>query len=437
MEQFHSKEKIRKEGNSLPSTLSGLFVYRRGNKVFALFTLLFLVLLLSLTVFLSQHRQVIKQHAASQTLAIHVSGNQLIDGQGQAIRLIGINRINTFCVSPQPYSSDIFGPSDAADVALMADWHINAVRLTLHEDCWLGINNAPAQYAGNNYRSAIVNFVNLVHRYGMYAIIDLHVNAPGTYLAQQQQAMADADHAPAYWTSVANTFKNDPAVIFEPYNEPVITTANAQTTNPWQCLRDGCTITQYYPCHDFTCPAISLQWQSAGMQTLVNSIRATGATNVISISGLHDSADLSQLLQYLPHDPQNQLTATFHNYGASATDNGDCGPSCWDSVIAPLAQRIPVITDEFGEGNCQTNYITQFMDWADQHNISYLPWIWANWGCNGYAYGLLTDWNGTRSSYGQVIYDHFHAVSFIINQPTVTPSYHPTPNPGRATLSGG
>jgi hypothetical protein len=416
---------MRRALHFLTSQLSSLFVHRRGNKLLSLFTLLVLLIALPLTVLFSQQRQEIRQHAASQPLAIHVVGNQLVNAQGQAIRLIGINRLNSFCSVTGSNASITFGPSDAADVALMADWHINAVRLTLHEDCWLGINNAPAQYSGNNYRSAIVNFVNLLHSYGMYAIISLVENAPGTYLAQQQQVMADADHAPAFWTSVASTFKNDPAVIFEPYNEPFIDTTNAQTTNPWQCLRDGCTITQYYPCFFFSCPAISLNWQAAGMQNLVNTIRATGATNVITISGLNKSADLSQLLQYLPHDSQNQLTATFHNYGDSATSNGGCGPSCWDSVIAPLAQKIPVITDEYGQDNCQTSYITQFMDWADQHHISYLPWAWTNWGCSGWALGLLTDWNGTRSSYGQVIYDHFHTVSFTINQPTNTPT--PTP----------
>ena len=32
------------------------------------------------------------------------------------------------------------GPADSTSVQAMAAWHINAVRVPLNEDCWLGIN---------------------------------------------------------------------------------------------------------------------------------------------------------------------------------------------------------------------------------------------------------------------------------------------------------
>ena len=35
-------------------------------------------------------------------------------------------------------------------------------------------------------------------------------------------ADGDEDHAPRLWTSVATTFKSDPAVIFDLFNEPYI-----------------------------------------------------------------------------------------------------------------------------------------------------------------------------------------------------------------------
>ena len=34
--------------------------------------------------------------------------------------------------------------------------------------------------------------------------------------------MAFADHAIAFWTSVATTFKTDPMVIFDLFNEPIL-----------------------------------------------------------------------------------------------------------------------------------------------------------------------------------------------------------------------
>jgi hypothetical protein len=347
----------------------------------------------------------------SSGLAIRVSGNQLVNAQGQPVRLIGVNLpAATPCVLPSKNAGVFRVPvADTTTVAAMANWHINVVRITLNEDCWLGINGVNPTYSGTTYQDTIINFINLLHKSGMYVIVDLHLNAPGTLKSTAQQAMADTDHAPAFWQSLATTFKNDPAVIFQPYNEPHIDSSNAQTTNPWACWRDGCTITQVKT--GYSSRPTSFSWQSAGMQSLVNTIRATGATNPILLGGLNYSSDLSQLLQFLPSDPQNQLIASFHNYKVVSPKGVtfvECGPICWDRVIATVAQKLPVITDELGENDCQSTYVSQYMAWADSHNISYLPWQWSTAPCS--AYGLLSDWNGTPSAYGQVFYNHFQVV---------------------------
>src|SRR5438045_3424395 len=157
--------------------------------------------------------------AAAGPLSIGVSGNHLVDGTGAPIRLLGVNRSGTEYACIQGWG--IFdGPNDAASVAAMAAWHINVVRIPLNEDCWLNINGVNAAYAGATYQSAIQTYVNLLHQRGLYAILELHWNAPGTSQATGQQVMPDADHSPAFWTSVATFFKADPAVLFELYNEP-------------------------------------------------------------------------------------------------------------------------------------------------------------------------------------------------------------------------
>jgi hypothetical protein len=345
---------------------------------------------------------------SSSGLAIYVSGNRLINKKGQTIRLIGVNAAaGVGCVTVGQSSPGIFfAPSTTQAAAAMASWHINAVRITMNEDCWLGINGINSAYSGSNYQNAIINFVNLLHSYGMYVIIDLHVNAPGTKEATSQQVMADADHATDYWKSVASVFKNDPAVIFDAYNEPHITTTNAQTADPWQCWRDGCTITVLDQGHNQPV-AGATPWQALGMQGLVNAIRSTGATNPIMLGGLNWSEDLTQFLQYLPNDPQHQLIASYHNYQGLRNTL-----FYWNSVIARIAKQMPVVTGEFGEKDCQTSFVSQYMNWADQHNISYLAWAW--WtpsDCN--ALGLLSDWNGSPSAYGQTFYDHFRAVNPI------------------------
>ena len=73
--------------------------------------------------------------------------------------------------------------------------------------------------------------------------------------------MPDAQYAPAFWTSVANTFKDDPAVVFDLFNEPYPDRATSTTAQAWTCWRDG-----------GTCPGIG--YEVAGMQDLAR--RRTG-----------------------------------------------------------------------------------------------------------------------------------------------------------------
>lgn len=79
-------------------------------------------------------------------------------------------------------------------------------------------------------------------------------------------------------------------------------------------------------------------------------------------------------------------------------------------MIAPIVQHMPVVTSEFGEKDCQTSFVSEYMDWADQHGISYLAWAW--WtptSCS--ALGLLSNYDGTPSAYGRAFYDHFRTVN--------------------------
>ena len=91
--------------------------------------------------------------------------------------------------------------------------------------------------------------------------------------------------------------------------------------------------------------------------------------------------------KYEPSDPAHQLAVSFHTYNFSGCN----GRSCWNSTIAPLAGKVPVVTGELGESGCTDTYIDQYMPWADAHGISYLGWTWnstgppSNWSCSARA----------------------------------------------------
>ena len=224
---------------------------------------------------------------------LHVVGNKLANSAGQTVVLHGVNRSGTEYACVQDW--DIFnGPSDAASVQAIAAWHVNAVRVPLNEDCWLSINGVDPQYSGTTYRQAIANYVSLLNQNGMAAILDLHWTAPGATLAEDQQPMADTDHSIDFWQSVAGTFKGN-QWSFRSVQRALPGRANnfSNATEAWTCLRDGGTCT-------------GIAYPVAGMQSLVNAVRATGATNVIMTGGLTWTNDLSQWLAYAAEGPDRE-----------------------------------------------------------------------------------------------------------------------------------
>jgi hypothetical protein len=330
--------------------------------------------------------------SASSITGLHVSHNHIVNDAGQTVRLLGAALSGTeyACVSNGTGFGVFDGPHDATAVDAMASWHINAVRISLNEDCWLDINGAPVQFSGTTYQQAIVNYVNLLNSKGMMAILDLHWNASGTTLATGQQTMADADHAPAFWTSVANTFKNNSSVLFDLYNEP--------HPQNWDCWLNGSTAANAAPCQD-------VNFAVAGMQALVNTVRATGANNILMLGGLAWANNLSQWLKYEPNDPQHNLAASFHLYNFNACSN----QSCWNSQIAPVAAQVPIVTGELGENDCNQAFVDDAMNWFDQHGMSYTGWAWKPYGC-GFP-SLILNYDGTPSEFGMGVKNRLTALA--------------------------
>jgi len=297
-------------------------------------------------------------------------------------------------------------PAKLSEITAMAAWHINSVRIPLNEDCWLGINGVDPTTTAPAYRAGLHQYVSLLHQHQMYAILDLHRSAPGSIPATSTQAMPDADHAPAFWSSVASSFLRDRAVVFDLYNEPYL--GDVLPTAPdhhWGCWLHGCTIDTVYSSGPAGRQPSTLSWQATGMQQLVNAIRSTGATQPVMLEGLTYAKDLTGWLTHLPADSERQLIASVHVYNEST---GCVNITCWNRQYVPVARKYPVVTGEFGEDDCAHGFIDQYMRFADANGISYLGWHWGiETDCSSQGtMALITDWNGTPSSSGVGLRDH-------------------------------
>ncbi len=389
--------------------------------------------------------------------ALHVAGNHFADAAGHRTRVFAAHLpTGEFtCVEPIHDPSRRGGvfavPTSMSVIARVRSWRFNALRISLNEQCWLGVNpllrgeppgygiqplRGPAASAAGaslqaRYRSAVRRVVARAHRAGLAVIFDLHWSAAGDAIAFAQWPLPDRDHSIPFWRSIARSFRTDPAVMFELFNEP---TRIPRSALSWRCLHDGCRLPN--SCADCLegvtsntlgcgrrCPTRARplgSYRSAGTQELVDTIRATGARQPILVPGRFYDNDLRGWLRYAPRDPRGQLAATFHVYA-----NLPCADAaCWTGELAPVAARVPVVATEFGAINTGLSepcaaaaaFDERFMSWADAHGVSYGAFRWAadfmHFPRPECSYDLLADWDGApRYGHGVAIHDHLARVA--------------------------
>lgn len=334
--------------------------------------------------------------------SLKVSGNKLVTSSGAPYRLLGVNRSSGEFACVQGKGMWDSGPVDQASVNAMKAWNVRSVRIPLNEDCWLGLSGSPS---GPAYQQAVKDYANLLVANGINPILDLHwthglytgtTSACSDVNATCQKPMPSMQYTPTFWTQVATAFKGSNAVVFDLFNEPYPDAANnwSDMAAAWRCLRDGGTCTGF-------------DYEVAGMQDLLDAVRATGATNVVMSAGLTWTNDLSQWLTYKPSDPTGNLMASWHSYNFNACATA----SCWDSQIGAVAAQVPVHAGEIGQDTCAHDYIDQVMTWLDAHRLGYTAWTWNPWGCTQ-GNVLIQDYNGTPSAgYGEDFRAHLLTVT--------------------------
>jgi hypothetical protein len=346
--------------------------------------------------------------------SISVKGNAFIDSSGNLIKLRGVSHSGTEygCVQKNPDGSQkpiIEGNMNQAAIEAIKSWGQNVVRIPLNEDCWLGINGAA--YNATIYQNTIKDFVDrIIATQGMHVILDLHWTADGSTLATQQDPMPDLSHSTEFWGQVASKFKYNQNIIFELFNEPFPGKGNAQQSD-WQCWQSGA-------CDESS----GVTFKAAGMKQLTKTVRNAGAKNVIMLGGLTWANHLDGWLDFVPSDPLKNLAAVWHSYDFNACNS----LTCWDSTIAPILAKYPVVVTETG---FKIDFCKNLWAWLENNGASYLVWTWNTWGAQQ---GLVSDYQtgSPTSPYGETW------KAWLKANPAPTPvaptPVAPTPPPGPA-----
>ncbi len=358
-------------------------------------------------------------------LALSVHGNHLIDASGRPLQLRGANISGLENTAVQGWASGPEGYNNWGDAGLGAEpdwsllraWHMNAVRLPLNESSWLGdpcvdpgtgVQRNPDP--GGNYRATVRRSVADAVAAGLYVILDLHWSAPGKFCATGQSQMADQDNSLRFWASVAGVFKDNPAVIFELFNEPFGLNRYPVASSDWAALRDG-GLYDHFVHQDSVSGALAsmpLIWQAAGMQTMLDAVRATGATNVVLAGTMGWNGDLRPWSLYAPRDPIGQLAVAWHVYPWHKDTAKPAWSGMGDQFVAAanITTQYPIVITETG---LSAPLAQSLLPWADgQRSVSYLYWSWNPWGK---PYDLIRDAAAQPTGFGAYYKAHLACVA--------------------------
>ncbi|MDF3056183.1 MAG: celA [Rariglobus sp.] len=270
----------------------------------------------------------------SLTRELKVSGNKLINDQGRPVILQGVN------VPSLEWSAKGEQVNRSAKVALL-DWKANVIRVPVSNSYWFGRGKGAKEPSNDAdaYRRIVDDLVKIAAGQGAYLILDLHLFG------------GPKANAVEFWKDAAARYANNPAVLFDLFNEPT-----GITWDLWQ--KGGVREVKDKKTQEVT------QVEVVGMQALIDAVRSTGARNIVIAGGVGYAYDLSGVLEgyaLADHDGNGLVYAThFYNWHRG-----------WEKRFLPLANKYPILVGEFGAdvkkmsfipGNQQENPYTWMPD---------------------------------------------------------------------------
>ncbi len=315
---------------------------------------------------------------------LKVERNRLI-ASGQPVHLHGVN---------MPSMEWGQGENLSESLNAATEWGADVIRLPLSQDRWFG-NTPEKSDGGAHYQASVKEFVQSASAKKCYVILDLHWSDTGIWGKHISQHNMPDENSVAFWKAVAGAFANHPAVLFDLYNEPHDVT--------WDVWRNGGKVAE-----ESKRTSEKFEYETPGMQKLLEVCREQGARNVIVAGGLDWAYDLTGVASdYALKDTNgNGVMYDTHLYPMKTWyTNGTVKSQQWDRLIMPAAQKYPVIVGEFGNG--EDNYAAKVLEFAKQNDLAWVAWCFHPRArpC------LIRNWDYTPTPFGLIVKDALHDVN--------------------------
>lgn len=282
-------------------------------------------------------------------LWLNVSGNLIVDEDGQAVILKGV-------MPPDPSVLNRRGKFNREFFADIRDTNVNVIRIPVHPEEWVKDEDYLWRY--------LFPIVSWAGEMNMYVIIDWHYI--GNVSTGTGPQMPDIDPAPKdltldFWDLTANYFRDCPNVIFEIFNEPQSIKAE--------------------------------DWRSNAME-IIQTIRDQKANQIIIVGGLDFGKDLSWVME----DPiiGENIVYASHIYPVHSSNK-------WEYWFGEVVKKYPVLITEWGFmdenrnaklsylAGDETSYGIPFLRYLDEHKIG---WV-ACWYDDKWMPAMFTEgWKG-------------------------------------------
>jgi hypothetical protein len=255
-------------------------------------------------------------------------GTSVIQASGKPYIPYGVTVPGLAHADFQDYSAD-----DASQITAAATgWCSNTVRLQVSQDTLVsstGVVSAP-------FLAAIETEVTQAKSLGMVVVINDQTQDMGLEPGPTTRTVQ-------FWKAISAVYGKDPQVVYDIFNEPYLSTGN--TTSDWKIWENG---------------GVYQKVTYLGMQQVADSIRSSGATNLLWIEGIDHAGTLALVpsypvradgpIMYSIHHPDGLHTAAVWNTDFGNLVTNDVAPvvvgewtnyasatksECWDD--APTA----------------------------------------------------------------------------------------------------
>ena len=310
-------------------------------------------------------------------MALHTHDNELLYANGNTAVLRGV------VMAAKPGTPNWSHLHQSIAVAVKT-WEGRLIGLPLSQDAWFG--KLPDSHRdGMAYRHTVDSFVQYCAAHGAYIDLTLQwtdIGRWGKYLGRHH--MPDGNSV-RFWRAVATRYQNYPNVLFGLFASP--------SGVDWHTWLYGGVCT-----HESATRIVA--YRAAGMQELYNTVRATGAENVVVAPGCRGGADLFGVIHGFAVRGRNIMYSANIYAWVSSHEPIAHWARQWRQQFELPAKHVPVLVAQWGGGRKGAAYKHLLLRAMEKRNIS---WTAVNFGVGPPWPALVKNWQYQPTKLGTLV----------------------------------